>query len=197
MWLRTDDTTIRSKVSWYVPRWYFVPRLRREYSRLFNATSLVRIIVVSTITCAVFLAGCKPALPQIVRANLLQLSYAFLAPLLYMALVFAVHVAVPPVVIVRSRRIQISHGQSSTLIDSQDVTTACTTVHCNGKARLRIEFERNGKPGFRNVGVGPRVNPNDLASLLPVPLTIRDRAVETFDILSRAEWRSQRRRSVA
>ena len=81
---------------------------------------------------------------------------------------------IPPSATVRSDKILVQHGQSSTIIDTESVSATYLTFHSYDRIRLRICYTKKSKPKSRMIGVPPNVDFSRLSEMLPIVPVVRD-----------------------
>lgn len=130
--------------------------------------------VTTAIAAAAIIAGLKWAVPQIVLPNLWPLIFAFPAILLILGIQFGLLTLMPPTATIRSDRILVHHGQSSTIIDARTVTATYLTFHADDRIRLRICYTKYARTKSLVIGVPPTVDFSRLSEMLPVTPVVRD-----------------------
>lgn len=164
----------KPKLTWYVPRWFYVPRLWRTFRILFNSRSMLRIAIGSLVAGGFVVAGFKWMVPQLVIPDLWRMAFAIPGIVLLLGLELSLLSLFQPVVTLRRDRLTIQHGQSATILDPKQVIKTALTFHRENRVRLRIVYEKGGRVRHRVVGVPATVDFRKLVDMLPLKPTIRD-----------------------
>ena len=164
----------KQKLSWWAPRWSYVPKLRHEWQQLCRPASVGRVTVICFLAGTAVVVGCKLAFP------LLQLDFLWRAivaiPSLYFFLagLLLAYVVLPPRVEVRPDRILISHGQVVRRVNASSVISTRIVIFSADKTRLRITYSDKSRRRSRTIGVSRTIDLNELYDLLPGPPSVRD-----------------------
>ena len=165
----------KRKISWWVPRWAFVPALWRSLGRcILNRRSLTSIIVGSVLSCATVLAGFKLAFPGMVVPNLWPVALSIPGIVVAMVLQFVLLTMVPPHVVLRSDRLQKSHGQTGLQIKATDIIKSQIYIHSSARVRLKIRYRQRSGVRTLVLGIASCVDLDELDSILPSLPKIRD-----------------------
>lgn len=165
----------KEKLVWYAPKWSTNPRqwwVLRKY--LFSRGPLVRISVASLAGTLLVVAAIKIAIPQIALPNIWPVFLALPALLGLVDVNTAMWALFRERILVTSKKILITHGQSATLIRPEFLTRVTLTTHAGNKARIRFDYTDKSKPRSRTVGVSDECNLFQLAELLPIEIVVRD-----------------------
>ena len=173
----------KQKITWWVPRWAFVPGLRRSLQQcVFNRGSIMNIVGGSVLASAVIIVALKIAFPALVVPNLWPAVIAIPGVFVAMILQFAILLIVPPSVTLREDRILKSHGQSGLLIKASDFLATQIYVHSKDRVRLKIRYRQRKHERTVVLGVPPNVDLEQLVSMLPVTPAIRDARLRLIPI---------------
>jgi hypothetical protein len=156
-------------VSWWEPRWSFVPRIRHEFR--IPLRKWIRIFVVSglvTVLLAVIVRACLPNLPFNWFLNFL---YAVAATVGYLVIARWFYSILPPHVTLHRKGITVVHGNNATCFRNTAIKAVNLVFHDARRIRMWITIEKLS----RHVGVSPKVNFSTVAALLGDKLTVHDR----------------------
>jgi hypothetical protein len=171
-------TTRNRKIVWYEPRWSYGPPLLRSFQRATAPASILRVACLTAIAFAVILGGAKLALPQLQLGGVWWALLALPGIYVYLMLMTALHVAIPPRVYLGLNRIVIQHGKNAEVIFSASIKRASVVVFAKDCIRLHIWYShkvwRKSIVRSKKIGVAPSVNLNELCQLLPTPPVVWD-----------------------
>lgn len=170
--------TRKPKLSWWVPRWSYVPKMQRDCRETFNAKAIVRVGLLSAIACGAIVAGCKIAFP-LLNIDLLWKAVlalpAILAAFYVMQVVhYVVHYVVQPRANVCPDYIHMSHGEYYWIAKSDCIVATYVSIFAPDRIRLRVVYVRRGRRFSMSIGVDERVSLETLSQMLPVTPRIRD-----------------------
>ena len=174
MTLETNFVAERLNLSWQVPRWAYVSRLWSQLDHILNPKSLTRIVFITTTVSVLVILGCRWLVPQMVLPNLWPMALSLPALVLTSVVQLGVLTLIRPNVTIRSDKILVQHGQSTTIIGSDSVTATRLVFHPGHRIRLRISYTKKSKPKSGVLGVPMAIDLNDLSKSLPVAPAIRD-----------------------
>ena len=146
----------------------------KDIKRVLNSRSLFRIIVASTIACAVIVIGFKIAVPNFALQNLWPMLFALPGILLAVVAQMAILTLIPPFVTIRSDRIQYVHGQNGFEIKPKSIAWIQVSVFSDSIKRMKIAYTPRGKLRILRVGIASHVNLQELIDLLPLEPKILD-----------------------
>lgn len=172
-----------TKLRWAVPRWSYAPRLWRELRRILNLPSLARVIFASAVVCAVIVLICKIAFPKLALQNLWPMLFALPGILLAVILQMAILTLIPPFVTIRKDGVQYVHGEDGFEIKRQSVVWIQLTVFSDSMKRIKIAHRTRGKLRMLRIGVGSRIDLEELVELFPIEPQILD---------ARGKWSSKK-----
>jgi len=165
----------KGRLTWYQPRWSYVPRLWSTlFTHFLNARTLLRIGGASLIIGVLLVLGLKWWVPGIQLPPLWRILMIFPTLVFLMMLQTLLLTIIPPSVAIRRKQIIIAHGQSATGIAADQVIAAWLIFHAGQKIRLKIRF--HGRKALRTVtvGVSPKFDFKRLIELMPVEVIVRD-----------------------
>lgn len=174
MWL---EMTRRkpNRIIWWEPRWSFVPREVREFRSSFRLRSWLRIILVSY-TAVVAIAIIANAVVPGLKFNWLGAFFASIAAIVgFLLILLALVTTIPPLVFITEYGfgwwwpVLLHDGFS--YFKRSDLQSVTITVRDDGKHYLRLRTKRF----CRRIGLGRRVDLNDLVGLFGDLLVVRDR----------------------
>ena len=146
----------------------------KDIKRELNSRSLFRIIVASTIACAVIVIGFKIAVPNFALQNLWPMLFALPGILLAVVAQMAILTLIPPFVTIRSDRIQYVHGQNGFEIKPKSIAWIQVSVFSDSIKRMKIAYSPRRKLRILRVGIASHVNLQALIDLLPLEPKILD-----------------------
>ncbi len=165
----------REKLVWYAPKWSTNSKqwwVIRKY--LLSPGPIFRIIIASLIAVAVVLTAFKIAFPAIVFPNLFPLVFVMPALVAGFCLQTYVLSFLKERVMVTSKKIVVSHGESATIIKLGWLTKVILAIHDDERARIRFCYDQGGKSKFKTVGLSNEVDMNILENFLPMDIIPRD-----------------------
>ncbi len=164
----------KREISWWEPRWAYVPRMWREFRIVFRPEFMIRATSIALLVFAAMVLAAKALFP------FLQLGFLWMAPGC-VAAVFAfiffklgAHVAIPPNVCVRPERVRWFDGQAGWRIDSQSIHAVRLVVFSASRIRLRIWYTHKSQRRTKTIGVSPNVDLDALTEVLPVKPKVID-----------------------
>jgi hypothetical protein len=163
-----------TKISWWTPYWFHVPRTRRTWGLLFRPRLMARVLILSVIFGAGIIVALKAANPLIQLPPFWKMALAVPAIYAYFAAMLGVHIALPTHVHLSKKRLHSITGQSHWGVEAAAVTRTSITIFAPDRIRLRVHYDRKGKARSRVLGVARRVNLDALADVLPVSPRVRD-----------------------
>ena len=165
----------RDKIVWYAPTWATAQKQWWALRKcVLSSGPLLRITLATIAATLLVLIGFKMAFPAIVIPNLLPML--FVLPMLVLMLTLQTYALARSKarVMVSSKKILVTHGQSATNIKSAWLTDVILAIHNDGKARLRFCYSKGNVPKFKTVGVSDDLDLIELEHILPVQITPRD-----------------------
>jgi hypothetical protein len=128
---------IRS-ISWWEPRWSFIPRMKNELRVLLSPRTWLRIACLTMIVVAVIIVATDALVPnlQFDWAGALLKSVGVL--LLQLTLISGVLFLVPPRITVNRRAIVVQHGNSTRSFAQGKVDGLNLSLHDGGQLRLWV-----------------------------------------------------------
>lgn len=158
------------KLSWWEPRWAYVPQLYREFKAVLFSKNNLYLIAISLGLFSLIVLAAKLAFPA------LQLGFLGGVPVI-LVVVWAlswshcgVLLAIPPVINITDKRIKGSHGQVGWIYKREEVTKSRIVVFANDRIRLRLF----AKGSSRVIGVAEKVGLKELKSFLPGTVEVWD-----------------------
>jgi hypothetical protein len=157
-WNRPDT------LSWFEPRWSFVPRYRREFGAVLRPAPWLRIGVAAIPLAALLVWGIRQVpgveLSWAKAARMTLLSGAALAGMF--ALLCGLHLLIPPAVRLSRKGVSRQTGQVVLWLKAADLRSITLDRSEPTRARLRIESTRKTV----EIGVGSKVAPDRLVEFL-------------------------------
>ena len=163
------------KLEWFSPLWSSRLQPWRALRRyIFSQGPLTRIIAGSLIASTAIIVAFKWLVPGLVLPNLLPLLFLLPAILLMMTLQTWAIASCRTRVVIKSESIQITHGQSSVVIDAASFSNATISIHDHDRIRLSIYYQRKNGMRRKTVGLSPELSVNQLKLTLWGPVEIKD-----------------------
>lgn len=151
-------------LSWFEPRWSFVPRVRRDFALLLKPAFWMRIAALSVPLAVLLVWGIRRVpgaeLGWVEAARLGLLSGAVLASML--VLLLGVHLLVPPLVRLSPKGVSRQTGQSVQWMRSADLRSVTVDLSDPAQPRLRVESSRKTV----EIGIGGKVALDPLLEFL-------------------------------
>jgi hypothetical protein len=163
-----------SKIAWWVPYWFHIPRTWRVWRLLLLSRSIVRASIVAVIVGAAIVIGLKIAIPMIQLPPLWKMLSALPVFYAYVLIMWLVHTLIPSRVDIRKDRIHAVTGQSQWMVKSDAVRGARIVVFAPDRIRLRIFYQRKDQLRSRTFGVGRRVSLDRLSAMFATPPQVWD-----------------------
>ncbi|GAA5505308.1 hypothetical protein [Novipirellula caenicola] len=191
-----------SKITWWVPRWAFVPQLWQSLrSCLLNRHAITNIFIGTFVSCAVIIGGLKIALPALVIPNLWTVFAALPMILVLLACQFGLLAAIPPNVTLRPDRLQKTHGQTGLVIKADQFVATQLYVHREDRIRLKVRYRQRDRLRTLVLGVPSSIDLDQLVALLPISPKIRDARARSISVENGTppvlEWEAKRHREQA
>ncbi|WP_372724961.1 hypothetical protein [Novipirellula sp.] len=165
----------RSKITWSVPRWAFVPQLWQSLRRcILNRHAMRNICVGTLVSCAAIVGVLKIAFPALVIPNLWHVVAAIPILLLALVLQFGMLTVLRPSVTLRPDRLQKSHGQTGLQIKADQFVAIQLYVHRQHRIRLKLRYRRRDRLHTLVLGVPCSVDLDQMIAMLPISPKIRD-----------------------
>lgn len=159
----------KPKVSWREPYWASAPTAWKSFKEILRPWMWLRITLVSYVLFGLIVVGVKRAIPQL---DLRFLWKGLPAPLLvfaYLALMGAVHAAIPRHLLVRPDYFQGTNGQHTWRLPAVRILATRIVVFSLDRIRLRVYYlTSQGKKRCATFGVHPGVDIVALSRTLPV-----------------------------
>ena len=170
----SSNQRLNSRLAWWVPYWFHVPRTRRSLQVLLFSRSLVRAAVISIVVGAAVVIGLKAANPLMQLPPLWQLFGALPIFYGYVLIMWLVYTLFPSRVDIRKDRLFVMTGQSQWMIKTDAVRGARIVVFAPDRIRLRIFYQRKDQLKSRTFGVGKGVSLDRLAGMFASPPQVWD-----------------------
>jgi hypothetical protein len=135
---------------------------------------MARVLILSTLLGAGLVVALQAANPLLQLPPLWKMALAFPTIYAYFALILAVHTVLPTRVSVCEKRLHAMTGQSHWGVEAAAVTRTRITVFATDRIRLRVYYDRKGKPRSRVFGITRKVDLDALANALPVHPQVLD-----------------------
>ncbi len=177
-------------LSWWVPYWSHCAATKRQWRRLFNVLSVLRILIGSCACCFVIVLCFRLAFPLMPLVNLrwliIQIPGLFLA---FYAMSW-VHRAIPERVSVFDDCLLIQHGESAIHIAKSNVTDVRVVVFSRDAIRVRIWYDHKQRRRCRSFGLAREIKTAQLEAALSLTCSV-------FDARTRVEIRNRKSASLS
>lgn len=157
-------------VSWWEPRWSFVPRIRRELRTLISPRLWLRVLALVTIIVVPLAAFVQAHVPGLQFNWSLALLKSIGLFGLYISAISIMLMLLPPRITVNHRGISVQHGNSARCCTLAKTEGVNLTLHSDEKCRLWITCANRS----RCYGLPTSVDVASLRAILGEKLTVHD-----------------------
>jgi len=158
------------KLSWWEPRWAYVPKLYREFQSVFLSTTFIKLAAISLGLLGLMVLAAKLAFPALQLDFLWRVPVSLVVLWGFMWFYFAVLLAIPPVINIRDKYINGAHGQAGWVYKREEVTKSRIVIFAHDRIRLRFF----AKGSSRVFGVAEKINLKELEAFLPGTVEVWD-----------------------
>lgn len=130
----------RPLLSWWTPYWSHCGKTKRQWSRLLNSKTLLRVTIVALACGSLVTLGFRIAFPLLPLANLWWLVVQI--PALFVLIYGGswLHRAIPERISLFDGHLLVQHGETAIQISKSDLIAARIVIFTDDAIRLRIWY---------------------------------------------------------
>ena len=175
-----------------MPYWSRCGKSRREWGRLFNVRTMVRVFVAASLLCVVIVLLFRFAFPGIQLADLKWLAVKLPCLFLFLYGMSWLYRIIPEKVSLFEDCILIQHGDNARRIDRSNILSARIVVYAENTIRLRIWYRSAEDRKSLTLGLGSQVQLQAVQEALGMPLHVFDARSRSVAIQAGDSAASQR-----
>lgn len=161
-------------LSWWTPYWSHCSKSRRDWQRLFNWKSFIRILIASMISGFVTVFLFWLAVPLLPLGRLRWLVVQIPGAVLGLVVIAWIYRAIPERISIFGDSVLVQHGDSAKQILKSDIIAARIVVYADETIRLRIWFNRKQKRCSTTFGLAQSIDVSELEKALGRVLSVFD-----------------------
>lgn len=164
----------RPTLSWWAPYWSHCSKSRRDWQRLFNWKSFIRILIASMISGFVTVFLFWLAVPLLPLGRLRWLVVQIPGAVLGLVGIAWIYRTIPERISIFGDSVLIQHGDSAKQILKGDIVAARIVVYADETIRLRVWFNRKQKRCSTTFGLAKSIDVSELEKALGQVLSVFD-----------------------